>query len=147
MRGREGEGREDIWGGRGRRGRGFGGFDGVLVSLISFDSSGMVLGNHILVVEPAVMHMVPPFLSVFLGCSLSVSRFSNLEFFFGPGRVLLSNDEPLSFFAHCSFQSDAAARNVEGLEYCRRPSDQWDHRSLSLFSFAVTTTTKISYPS
>ena len=66
MRGREGEGREDIWGGRGRRGRGFGGFDGILVSLISFDSSGMVLGNQILVVEPAVMHMVPPFLSVFL---------------------------------------------------------------------------------
>ena len=58
--------REDIWGGRGRRGRGFGGFDGILVSLISFDSSGMVLGNQILVVEPAVMHMVPPFLSVFL---------------------------------------------------------------------------------
>jgi len=87
MRGREGEGREDIWGGRGRRGRGFGGFDGVLVSLISFDSSGMVLGNQILVVEPAVMHMVPPFLSVFLGGSLSVSRFSNLEFFFGPGIV------------------------------------------------------------
>lgn len=60
MRGREGEGREDIWGGRGRRGRGFGGFDGVLVSLISFDSSGMVLGNQILAVEPAVMHRVPP---------------------------------------------------------------------------------------
>ncbi len=57
MRGREGEGREDIWGGRGR---GFGGFDGVPVFLISFDSSGMVLGNQILVVEPAVMHRVPP---------------------------------------------------------------------------------------
>lgn len=86
MRGREGEGREDIWGGRGgRRGRGFGGFDGVLVSLISFDSSGIVLGNQILVVEPAVMHMVPPFLSVFLGGSLAVSRFSNLEFFWALG--------------------------------------------------------------
>lgn len=93
---------EEGGGGRGRRGRGFGGFDGVLVFLISFDSSGMVLGNQILVVEPAVMHRVPPpFLSVFLCGSLSVSRFSNLEFFFGPGRVLLSNDEPLSFFAHC----------------------------------------------
>ncbi len=83
--GAKGEGREDIWGGRGRRGRGFGGFDGVLVSLISFDSSGMVLGNQILVVEPAVMHRVPPPLfSLFFLVARCPFRGSRNWNFFGP---------------------------------------------------------------